>query len=154
MEAPSGNRRPGFGNQKTGTKWQKRLYREILRRNGSKNNFSFAMARYIPQQMRDFEDKILRKYTPCLFKSDDEIVSALAIVHTELMLIHPFREGNGRAGRLLSVLMALQVGLPGLDFMGISGKKRKEYFAFSFGLSSVVRSLRSMAWKSLWTSDL
>ena len=45
------------------------------------------------------------------------------------MLIHPFREGNGRAGRLLSVLMALQVGLPGLDFMGIRSKKRKEYFA-------------------------
>lgn len=101
-------------------------YRQV---NISKDDFSFAMALYIPQQMYDFGDKILKKYTPCLFKSDEEIVAALAIVHTELMLIHPFREGNGRAGRLLAVLMALQAGLPGLDFMGIRGKKKKEYFA-------------------------
>jgi cell filamentation protein len=46
-----------------------------------------------------------------------------------LMFIHPFREGNGRVGRLLAVLMAFQAGLPGLDFMGICGKKRKAYFA-------------------------
>jgi cell filamentation protein len=44
------------------------------------------------------------------------------------MLIHPFREGNGRVGRLLAVLMSFQAGLPGLDFMGIRGKKRIEYF--------------------------
>lgn len=100
-------------------------YRQV---NVSKDDFSFAMARYIPQLMRDLGDKILREYTPCLFESDEEIVTALAIVHTELMLIHPFREGNGRAGRLLAVLMALQVGLPGLDFTGIRGRKRKEYF--------------------------
>jgi len=28
----------------------------------------------------------------------------------ELILIHPFREGNGRIARFLSVLMALQAG--------------------------------------------
>lgn len=101
-------------------------YRQV---NISKDDFSFAMARYIPQQMCDFGDKILRKYTPCLFESDEEIVTALAVVHAELMLIHPFREGNGRAGRLLSVLMAFQTGLPGLDFTVVRGKIRKAYFA-------------------------
>jgi cell filamentation protein len=101
-------------------------YRQV---NISKDGFSFAMARYVPKLMQDFEDGALKKYTPCLFESDDEIVTALAIVHTELMLIHPFREGNGRAGRLLAVLMALQAGLRGLDFTDIQGKKRKEYFA-------------------------
>ena len=45
------------------------------------------------------------------------------------MLIHPFREGNGRVSRLLSTLMALQAGLPLLDFSGIKGKQRKAYFA-------------------------
>jgi cell filamentation protein len=59
----------------------------------------------------------------------DEIVKAIAIVHTELLLIHPFREGNGRAARLLAILMALQAGLPPLDFGGIKGRKRQEYFA-------------------------
>jgi cell filamentation protein len=61
--------------------------------------------------------------------SDDFDLAPFAIVHTELMLIHPFRQGNGRVGRLLAVLMAFQAGLPGLDFAGIRGKKRKEYFA-------------------------
>jgi cell filamentation protein len=71
----------------------------------------------------------LQEYTPCRFNTDEEIITALAVVHTEPMLIHPFREGNGRAGRLLAVLMAFQAGLPGLDYAGIRGRKRKEYFA-------------------------
>ena len=87
------------------------------------------MARHIPKLMQDLEKGPLKKYTPCQFKTDEEIIIALAVVHTELMLIHPFREGNGRAGRLLAVLMAFQAGLPGLDFTGIRGKKREEYFA-------------------------
>ncbi len=101
-------------------------YRQV---NVSKDGFSFAMARHIPKMMQDFEKGPLKKYTPCTFSTDEGIITALAVVHTELMLIHPFREGNGRAGRLLAVLMAFQAGLPGLDFTGIRGKKRKEYFA-------------------------
>ncbi len=101
-------------------------YRQV---NVSKDDFSFAMARHIPVLMKEFEEGPLKKYTPCLFKGDEEIIIAIAVVHAELMLIHPFREGNGRLGRLLAVLMALQAGLPGLDFTGIHGKKRKEYFA-------------------------
>jgi len=37
----------------------------------------------------------------------------------EFILIHPFREGNGRIGRLLANLMALQAGKPLLDFSAI-----------------------------------
>jgi cell filamentation protein len=47
----------------------------------------------------------------------------------ELVLIHPFREGNGRIARLLSVLMALQAGLPPLDFSDLQGTERGAYFA-------------------------
>ena len=97
--------------------------------NISKDGFPFAAARQIPKLMQEFENSALHKYTPCLFGAEDEIVTALAVVHTELMLIHPFREGNGRVGRLLAMLMAFQAGLPGLDFTGIRGKKKKEYFA-------------------------
>ena len=42
---------------------------------------------------------------------------------------HPFREGNGRIARMLAALMGLQAGLPALDFSGIRGRRRKEYFA-------------------------
>jgi cell filamentation protein len=99
-------------------------YRQV---NVSKNDFPFAMARHVPKLMQELEEGPLKKYTPCRFKTDEEIITALAVVHTELMLIHPFREGNGRVGRLLAVLMAFQAGLPGLDFTGIRGKKRKAY---------------------------
>jgi len=49
-------------------------------------------------------------------------------VHVELVLIHPFREGNGRVSRLLAILMALQAGLPILDFSDIQEKGREAYF--------------------------
>jgi cell filamentation protein len=47
----------------------------------------------------------------------------------ELVLIHPFREGNGRLARILSTLMALQAGLPLLDFSLITGERKETYFA-------------------------
>lgn len=79
--------------------------------------------------MAEFEKRELYKFTPCYFNSMDQIIKALAIVHTELVLIHPFREGNGRVARLLSILMAIQSGLPPLDFSGVVGKKKKAYIS-------------------------
>nr|WP_284698334.1 Fic family protein [Coxiella burnetii] len=101
-------------------------YRQV---NMSKAGFTFAAAHLIPKLMNQFEEKELRQYTPCAFKSHDEILSALAVVHTELVLIHPFREGNGRLSRLLSTLMALQAGLPILNFSGIKNEWQEQYFA-------------------------
>lgn len=101
-------------------------YRQV---NISKGDFSFAAAAHIPTLMVKLEKEILRRYTPCRFSSKEEVAHALAVVHAELMLIHPFREGNGRSGRMLAILMALQAGLPILDFGGIRGKRRQEYFA-------------------------
>lgn len=101
-------------------------YRQV---NISKGSFVFAMAAQVPRLMREFEREMLARYTPCTFGNPDEVLQALAITHCELVLIHPFREGNGRVSRLLSTLMALQTGLPLLDFSGIKGKQRAAYFA-------------------------
>ena len=136
-------------------------YRQV---NISKESLRFAAARYIPKMMEEFEREVLKKYTPCVFESDEKIITALAVVHAGLMLIHPFREGNGRAGRLLAVMMALQAGLPGLDFTGIRGKVRKAYFdavqasasrdyepmkkTFSAVLSRTRQKLGGETWKS------
>ena len=100
-------------------------YRQV---NLSKGDFPFAAANQIPRLMIEFEKGPLREYTPCRFTEMSEIARAIAVVHTELLLIHPFREGNGRVARLLAVLMALQVGLPPLDFGNIKGRKGQEYF--------------------------
>jgi cell filamentation protein len=95
----------------------------------SKGDFSFAAPAFIPKLMDKFEKNILNRYSPCLFTEREEIIKALAIVHAELLLIHPFREGNGRVARLLSVLMGFQAGLPFLDFSDFKGKKKEFYFA-------------------------
>ncbi|MEN8262795.1 MAG: Fic family protein [Nitrospirota bacterium] len=99
-------------------------YRQV---NLSKGGFSFAASAQIPLLMKEVERGPLRKFTPCIYNSHDRLAEALAVVHTELVLIHPFREGNGRIARILSSLMAIQAGLPPLDFRGVTGKKKKEY---------------------------
>ena len=79
--------------------------------------------------MQEFERDVLARYTPCAFDDPEKVLEALAITHCELVLIHPFREGNGRLSRLLSQLMALQAGLPLLNFSVIKDKQREAYFA-------------------------
>lgn len=46
----------------------------------------------------------------------NELVQAIAMTHVELILIHPFREGNGRLSRLLADVMAVQAGHDPLDY--------------------------------------
>ncbi len=101
-------------------------YRQV---NMSKDGFPFAAARLIPKLMEKFEQSELKNYPPCHFPDEAQMIRALAIVHVEFILIHPFREGNGRLGRLLATIMGAQAGLPPLDFGGITGKKKVEYFA-------------------------
>ena len=88
-------------------------YRSV---NMSKSGFPFAAANLVPGLMEEFEGKYLSRYTPCNEMSDEQLLDALAVVHIEFILIHPFREGNGRMGRLLATIMALQAGKPPLNF--------------------------------------
>lgn len=101
-------------------------YRQV---NISKGGFVFAMAAQVPRLMLEFGRKELARFTPCTFDNLEGVLEAMAITHCELVLIHPFREGNGRLSRLLSQLMALQAGLPLLNFSVIKGKQREAYFA-------------------------
>ena len=101
-------------------------YRKV---NLTKDDFPFAAASQVPRVMAEFEKNCLAKFTPCRSGSLEAIIRALAVVHTELVLIHPFREGNGRVARMLASLMSLQAGLPALDFGGVRAWKRQEYFA-------------------------
>ena len=89
----------------------------------------FAAAAQVPKLMADFEAGPLRRHTPCRSASIEMLAAALAEVHVELVLLHPFREGNGRVARILAVLMGLQAGLPALYFDNLSGGKRQQYFA-------------------------
>jgi cell filamentation protein len=79
--------------------------------------------------MAKFERNELAGHTPCQGMNRPRLLTALAVTHGELVLIHPFREGNGRCARLIAWLMALQAGLPPLDFSPLAGGGRKAYFA-------------------------
>nr|WP_319566573.1 Fic family protein [uncultured Rhodoferax sp.] len=92
-----------------------------------KGGFQFAHARLIPNLMGALERDALKRHTPCRPTDDATLAFALAEVHAELILVHPFREGNGRLARLLTLLMALQAGLPPLDFNPMLGRGRRIY---------------------------
>ena len=97
--------------------------------NIAKGDFHFAAAREVPRLMDQFGRQDLVNLTPCRFAAESEVARALAVVHAEFVLIHPFREGNGRCARLLALLMGFQAGLPPLDFSGWSAIGETEYVA-------------------------
>ncbi|MBA8889823.1 cell filamentation protein [Dokdonella fugitiva] len=101
-------------------------YREV---NMAKAGFPFAAANRISDLMAGFEWDVLRVHTPCRDMDTDRLVTALAMTHAEFILIHPFREGNGRLARVMNTLMGLQAGLPALDYGGIRGVAKRRYIA-------------------------
>jgi len=102
---------------------------EYRRVNISKGDFPFAAAARVPALMLEFERVMLARSTPCRASDGTSAVEALAKIHVELLLIHPFRDGNGRIARALAILMAAQAGLPQLDFSPIARRGKDEYFA-------------------------
>ena len=99
-------------------------YRSV---NVGKAGFQFAHAPLIPGLMRELERGVLGRYTPCLPAPASALAPALAEVHAELILIHPFPDRHRRLARLLAFLIALQADLPPLDFSPMSGRGRRSY---------------------------
>ena len=85
--------------------------------------------------MGNLDKEILSARTPCAGMTEAQLAEALAIVHVELILIHPFREGNGRLSRLLASVMASQAGSPELDFTHWDKCKSQYIAAIQAGLS-------------------
>lgn len=88
--------------------------------NISKGGFPFPAAKYLEQSMISFENELLSTL-PNKYPSKDELIKSIAIIHGELLFIHPFREGNGRAARILANLMARKQGFDSLLFEKIDG---------------------------------
>ncbi|SFE51200.1 Fic/DOC family protein [Paracidovorax wautersii] len=103
--------------------------------NLGKGGFQFATAGLLPGLLKDFERKCLRRWTPCNHLAPDVLVSAIAVTHVELILIHPFREGNGRLSRLLADVMAVQAGHEPLDYSGWEQHKTAYIGAIHAGFS-------------------
>ncbi len=87
--------------------------------NISKGGFVFPAGRFIPDNMRIFEEEILSSL-PDYYADRQGLIRDIAKVHGELLFIHPFREGNGRTARILANLMARKQGYTGLNFRRVN----------------------------------
>ena len=81
-------------------------------------------ADYIPPESKDI-DALVDELVRYVETTDDHPVLRAAVVHYQLVTIHPFEDGNGRTARLLSDYI-LDVGGYGFDQIG----SLEEYFAY------------------------
>lgn len=120
--------------------------------NMSKPDIHFAASNQIPKLLDSFEDDFLSQLTPCNQLSDTELIQAITSVHLEFILIHPFREGNGRIARLIANIMALQAGFPELDFTLLDTHKEFYFKAIQAGASGDISHLKRLFGDVLRTS--
>jgi cell filamentation protein len=80
-----------------------------------KDGVPFAPIAYMSGSLQNLEE-VLSSCTPCQGMQLEVLVRSVARVHAELVLIHPFREGNGRLSRWVADLMVLQAGYPPLEW--------------------------------------
>ena len=96
----------------------------------SKGHFRWPPAYRVEANMASFEQGALRRHTPCRAGPLPEVARRIAEVHAELLLIHPFREGNGRLARWLADLMVFQAGFPApaYGFVGRGSRARRDRY--------------------------
>ena len=103
--------------------------------NMGKDDFQFAAAAQVPRLLTVFERDCLARFTPCPDCDDAELAEAVAITHVEFILIHPFREGNGRLSRLLADVMVVQAGHEPLDYSAWDADKPVYFGAIHAGMA-------------------
>ena len=56
----------------------------------------FVPSALLPKLLNEFDTRYLAQYMPCSSIGEEQLIAVIAITHVELILIHPFRERNGR----------------------------------------------------------
>jgi cell filamentation protein len=92
-----------------------------------KAGFRWPPAYLVSTNMLAFEAGLLKECTPCRPTTLHEVAEHIAMVHSELLFIHPFRDGNGRIARWVTGLMALQAGFPTPEYHFSGPGSRYEY---------------------------
>lgn len=112
--------------------------------NIGKDGFHFAASSRISSLLNEFEQKFLHRYTPCHDLDGSELEEAIAACHVEFILIHPFREGNGRIARLLADVMAVQAGRELLDYSAWDADKAVYFAAIQRGMEMDYSPMRAL----------
>jgi cell filamentation protein len=92
--------------------------------------------RRFPRLLAVFEHDCLARFTPCHDIDDASLIEAIAMTHVEFILVHPFREGNGRLSRLLADVMVVQPGREPLDYSAWEPDKAAYFGAIQAGLAN------------------
>jgi cell filamentation protein len=121
--------------------------------NVSKDGFAFATAAFISDLLREFQKQQLDVLTPCQPTSIDELLNALSSVHEELILIHPFREGNGRIARLLCDVMAVQAEVGPLDYKEWDHRPGDYFAAIRAGVGRDLKPMKQLFKRALPSVD-
>jgi len=103
--------------------------------NLTKDGFQFAAADRIPLLLDGFERQFLSRSGELKSLARPELVSYLAECHVEFILIHPFREGNGRLSRLLCDVLSVLAGKSLLDYSLWDEHKAFYFKAIQAGVS-------------------
>lgn len=101
----------------------------------SKPNIRFASPMQIPRLITDFEQVYLTRFNLLPSLSRAQQISYLAKAHVEFILLHPFREGNGRVARLMLDVMAVKAGAQPLDYSLWDQYKEFYFRAIQAGLA-------------------
>lgn len=112
--------------------------------NMGNGDFHFAAATQIPRLLTVFEHDCLARFTPCHDIDDASLIEAIAMTHVELILIHPFREGNGRLSRLLADVMVVQAGRGPLDYSAWEADKAAYFGAIRAGMANDYRPMQRL----------
>lgn len=86
----------------------------------------------IPEMVQDLTNDLEErlKHIPSSEQQEEflkEIITLLAWFQNRFVWIHPFKDYNGRVGRLLTNLIALNVGLPLFEIKADTEQDRKRY---------------------------
>ena len=135
-------------------RWLGNLYQwagQIRTVNLSKGGFMFAPSTQLPKLLHELETKYFAHYTPCSGMNTEQLIEAIAITHVELILIHPFREGNGRLSRLLAAVMAVQGGYKPMNYQSWEQNKTQYISAIHAGMSMNYEPMKYWVRKALIT---
>lgn len=75
---------------------------------------------FVPPPPGEYLDAGLREWEKWIHREDIPIVVRVALGHYQFETLHPFKDGNGRMGRLLCILQLIEEGTPSHHLVAIS----------------------------------
>jgi len=96
-----------------------------------KGNTQVAHATFKPTDVfyvRQAMELFIKWFNESLEKKTYDEVTLAAIAHVWFETIHPFSDGNGRAGRILLSYVLIGQGLINISIKGISKSEREQYY--------------------------